>query len=98
MKAILVVWMLLVIGCSKSVDKKTCEDLAFKTYKGWPIASAEYEKYCLEYSDLKYTPEICQKALVELVDKVDIIILEEKYGDRVIECFTKNDLNNFSRK
>ncbi|OFZ27543.1 MAG: hypothetical protein A2381_18750 [Bdellovibrionales bacterium RIFOXYB1_FULL_37_110] len=95
-KTCLLLLVLLVIGCEKKYSQNDCELLSMKSYKGIPSASADFSKYCLKYK-IKYTHELCQLALNDLVKTSSLNLIQKKYGDTVIGCFTDNDLSNFAR-
>ncbi len=95
---ILALFLVLLSGCSKKTPaKEECEVLSMHAYRGLPDAAHQFEQDCKGYQ-LKYTKDLCAKALVDLVQFGDQNTLEKKFGPKVMECFTANDLRNFLKK
>jgi len=67
-----------------------------KSFKGIPQASADFAKNCQHYK-IKYTHELCQQALNDLIKTSRLNIIKKKYGDAVTGCFTEKDLSNFAK-
>ncbi len=88
---------LVLFSCTSAPDKDECEELSMKKYKGIPTASNRFDKFCQNIS-IKYTEKLCQKALIEFMMNGDVTSLKEKYGDKIIHCFTQDDLNRFNLK
>lgn len=86
-------------SCLDSKDKEMIEDcdgLAMKYYRGLPRPSKLYKEYCQEKeSGLEYTPEKCKLALGQLMLHGSQVLIEKKFGDRIMECFNKADLDRF---
>lgn len=86
---------LLLTACHReSLDKKTCQTLLFKTFKGFPFESKRFKSNCLDH-DLDYTLETCKKALNEMVMGKGKADLQIKFGDQILNCFSKNDKKKF---
>lgn len=83
-------------ACTPDYDAKTCNELSMKKYKGIPHAHHQLEKHCQGF-EIKYTPEVCQKALVYLMTKNSLLGTKKKFGDPIEHCFTGDDLRRFSR-
>lgn len=78
---------------------KDCDGLAMKYYRGLPRPSKLYVKYCQEKeASLEYNPEKCKKALGQLMLKGNEQYLKKMFGDRIMECFNKVDLDRFLTK
>lgn len=90
MKAFLI-FNLILLGCTPKID---CENLSMKKFKGFPRAAHKFDKKCRDVP-VKYTSELCQKALVDLIVLKNIDKIKERYGAPVTGCFTKNDLKRF---
>lgn len=96
--------MLLAFSCSKTtqinqLSLDECEELSMMTFKAIPHAAVKFKDYCGQYtSEIKYTSEHCQKALNELILKGDQAYLEKNFGEKIMKCFTQNDLNSFLKK
>jgi len=95
-KFISIFLILFAISCEKPYSQNDCELLSMKSYKGIPQASADFAKHCQKYK-IKYTHELCQQALNDLIKATSLNIIKKKYGDAVIGCFTENDLSNFAK-
>ena len=67
-----------------------------KSYKGIPQASADFAKNCQKYK-IKYTHELCQRALNDLIKATSLNLIKKKYGDAITGCFTENDLSKFAK-
>lgn len=95
---------LLLLGLSSCLSDeeksqiKDCEGLAMLYYRGLPRPSKLYKDHCkAKEKTLKYRPEICQNALGELMVHGQEAPLKKKYGERIMECFNKVDLERFSK-
>lgn len=84
------------VACQK-IDADYCDDLAFKTFKGHPPSAHKYKKNCLKIKH-KYTKELCQKALKDLVVVGNENKMRKNYGQKIMMCFSQNDLKRFLRK
>lgn len=88
--------MLSLVSCTKKTyDVKTCTELSQTSYKGSPQATSEFNKNCQDIA-IKYTHELCQNALNDLVLTGNYPVILEKYGPGVEGCFTTNDIRKFS--
>ena len=67
-----------------------------KAYKGFPQAITNFKRDCQEYN-VKFTAQVCQAALQDLIFMGDVDKVQKKYGKDVIGCFTQNDLKKFKR-
>lgn len=85
---------ILLNSCSEG---PVCDELGPKTFRGHPQSSYEYKENCLETKH-KYTPELCQLALNDLIMSGDKKIIEKKYGEGILPCFTQNDFKVFLKK
>ena len=90
---------LFLLSCqfNKNLSQKECEDLSFKSYKGFPKALNDFNRYCGDHNII-YTKEYCQSALKELVLHGDSSVLKDKYGDRILECFSEKEKEKFLKK
>ena len=85
-------------SCKKNLSKYECEELSLRSFKGFPKASNDFKKNCTKYKITKFSHIECQKALTLLISTENIHIVKKKYSDRIINCFTKSDLEKFSKK
>ena len=65
-------------------------------YKGLPNSSSQFEKHCKNVK-IKYTPEVCQDALTELIKTQSLAAASEEFGAPIEHCFTVNDLGRFNK-
>ncbi len=94
---ILLLLTLSLFSCTKKVyDSKTCNELSMLAYKGYPNQSREFKDNCAGI-EIKYTKELCQKALSEMMAGTPLAQLKQSYGAEIEGCFTENDLKNFNR-
>jgi len=95
---LLVLTSLFLISCKKTYDQAACEDLSIRKYKGVPRASHQFDENCSKFK-IHYTQSLCQKALGDLMShghrKGVEVSLKSKYGKKVMECFTGDDLRRF---
>lgn len=59
-----------------------------------PKAAHEFQENC-QNVPIKYTQEICKKALNVLIFTGNLAKVKEEFGDKALECFTENDLKKF---
>ncbi len=96
MKSLLLVLSLSLTSCTPEYDSEACNMLSMKKYKGIPHAHNELEKHC-QGIKIKYTPELCQSALVFLMSHNSLSKTKKKFGDPIENCFTGDDVRRFSR-
>ncbi len=72
-----------------------CQMLSMESYKGSPTATAKFKEKCQGRNNLYYTKELCQKALQTLIITGSRRALKKKYGSKIMNCFTQNDLKKF---
>lgn len=87
--------ILITISCNQHSALENCDELSMKKYKGIPNAYQNFEKGC-QGAKIKYTEEVCQKALLELIKTKSLLQVKENFGDPIKNCFTENDLRNFT--
>ncbi len=68
-----------------------------KKFKGFTDARKKFEENCMSL-DVKYTQELCQAALNELILSNDLSGVKSKYGDPVENCFNEQDLKKYNTK
>ncbi|MDH5580448.1 MAG: hypothetical protein OEY33_00945 [Bdellovibrionales bacterium] len=91
----LAIILLIFASCVKEeYSEKTCQDLAYKTYKGFPLESKKFKNNCLEH-DLKHSVQSCQKALEKMIVGKNKQELEKLYGEGIHNCFSENDIKKF---
>lgn len=96
MKILLMITVFSVISCTKYNEDK-CQELAFKAYHGQPNASNQLKNNCQNYK-IKITPNDCQKAFVAMADGMIEGNLKQKFGNKILACFTKKDKKLLLRK
>ena len=84
------------ISCIQKPEVASCDELSMQRYKGLPNSSSQFEKYCKD-AKIKYTSEVCQTALTELIKTHSLTAVKEEYGDQIENCFTVNDLVKFNK-
>lgn len=90
--------ILFIWGCDKKVyTKSDCEQLSQASFRGSPKHAHEFQKHCQDI-EIKYTHELCQDALNDLIISGDYAKVLEKYGAEAQGCFSENDLKKFSTK
>lgn len=87
---------LLLIACNPQYNAKTCNVLSMKMYKGVPTSKKQFEENCKDF-EIKYTPEVCQSALENLMRRGSLEETKEKFGDPIEHCFSQSDLKRFAR-
>lgn len=83
------------LSCSKNYDAEVCDDLAMKKYRGQPFESNEYDKNCMGKIQHKITTQMCQSALESLITEGKEEILKQKFGPKIMSCFTGDDLKKY---
>lgn len=99
LKNLLVIISILIFSsCEKKIYTETeCNDLSMKSFKGMPKAANEFQKYCQSII-IKYTHDLCQEALNELIISGNYSGIIQKHGNPISGCFTENDLNKFRKR
>ena len=93
MKAFWIANLLLLLSCQE-LSHQDCEELSMKKYKGIPHAANQFDSHCKKY-EIFYSEAHCQKALVELIISQNPEKLKQKFGPKIMNCFTESDLNRF---
>ena len=91
--------LLLLASCQggSPLSRQECEELSLKAYKGFPQALNTFNKRC-QNVEITYTKEHCQKAFKDLVLDGRPSALKNKYGDRVLDCFSEKEKGKFLRE
>lgn len=84
-------------GCNKSYDLEACNELSMKQFKGFTDAKEKFLKNCQQF-EIKYTQELCQSALTDLILSNDLPEVKSKYGDPIEQCFTPQDLKKYNKR
>lgn len=91
----------LVFGCMSENEKemiKDCDGLAMKFYRGLPKPAKLYKEYCeAKVKTLEYSPEVCKRAMGDLMINGSRKRLMKMFGDRIMECFNEADLERFEK-
>lgn len=85
----------LFLGCNKHYDQEACNDLSMKKFKGFTDARKKFEDNCKSFT-IKYTEELCQSALNELILNHDLARVKTIYGDPIENCFNEQDIKKYS--
>jgi hypothetical protein len=91
-----IIWPLLT-SCQLSKDNIDCQKLSYEKFKGKPTSAHEFDQSCQNIS-IKHTQIVCQKALELLITSGEQQKLNEQFGEGILECFTKADLNLYLKK
>lgn len=90
--------LLSINACQKEqYSSSQCDELSQKSFKGMPKAANDFEDHCQGVS-IKFTKEVCQKALNDLILSGDYPGVLKKYGQSAAGCFTENDIKNFRKR
>lgn len=85
-------------SCKKETyTSEKCNQLSQKAFKGMPKAAKELKDHC-QGVPVKYTKEVCQKALNDLILSGDYTSVLKKHGKQAAGCFTENDINKFRKR
>jgi hypothetical protein len=93
----IIIVILLAFSCDSKTTPEECQDLLFKSFRGFPRAAHKFKKHCLK-EELKYTYKTCKKALNQLVLGSSEEQLKGAFGPDIMNCFSKNDLDKFLKK
>lgn len=83
-------------GCTPTYDSDSCNMLSMNAYKGIPNSQNLLRDHCQDI-EIKYTSEVCQRALVSLMVTNSLADTKRKFGDPVEHCFTGDDLKRFAK-
>lgn len=89
--------LFLAMSCQKTYDLDACNDLSMKKFKGFTDARKKFADNCTQF-EIKYTQEICQDALNDLILNNDLQAVKVKYGEPVEGCFNESDLKKYNRE
>jgi hypothetical protein len=90
--------LLFISSCQKETyNSEKCNELSQKSFKGMPKAAKNLQDHCQGVS-IKYTKEVCQKALNDLILSGDYPGVLKKYGKNVAGCLTENDIKSFRKR
>lgn len=96
-KLLIVLLPLLFISCDKKIyNTEVCNDLSMATFKGLPKESREFLKNCTSIN-ITYTKKLCEVALQNLILGNSEEQLKKVHGNKVMSCFTLNDLKVFGK-
>jgi hypothetical protein len=84
-------------SCQKQYDEAACNDLSQKKFRGFTDAPKKLAEHCQGFK-IKYTVELCQEALNELILTSDLSQIKSKYGVQIENCFTEQDIKKFNKK
>ncbi len=96
MKTTSVVIIIFFCSCQikRNLSQEECETLSLKAYKGFPKALNDFNTHCKKYT-IRYTKEYCQNAFEGLILGTDAATLKDRYGQRVLECFSEKEKARF---
>lgn len=96
--SILVITILAALSaCNPHYDAEACNVLSMKAYKGIPNSQNLLHENCKDI-DIKYTSQLCQQALENLMMTNNLAETKLKFGDPVEHCFTGDDLSRFAKE
>ncbi len=95
--ALLVIIWPIIPSCQLSNDNIDCQALSYEKFKGKPTSAHTFDQSCKDVP-IKHTQQICQKALEQLITSGDEQLLNNNFGEGILECFTKADLNLYLKK
>lgn len=78
----------------KVYTDEICNDLSMKFFRGLPKPSKEFKDHCGGFN-ITYTQEKCKSALLDLTLGGDQNRLKKKYGEKIMGCFNRGDLDRF---
>ena len=94
----IIIPLFLISSCQKEIyNTEKCNELSQKSFKGMPKAAKSFQDHCQGVS-IKYTKELCQKALNDLILSGDYSGVLKKYGKHIAGCFTENDIKKFRKR
>ena len=67
-----------------------------KKYRGFTDAHKKFKDNCMSF-EIKYTQELCQAALIDLMQTNNLSEVKKKFGDPVESCFNSEDLQRFNK-
>lgn len=88
--------MLISYSCNKKYDLEACNQLSMKKFKGFTDARKKFELNCMTF-DVKYTQELCQSALTDLILSNNLSEVKNKYGEPIENCFTEEDIKRYRK-
>ena len=68
-----------------------------KKFKGYQRESNLFDNNCKKFK-IHYTNIRCQQALKDMILGATLHNLKAQYGPKIDQCFTENDLRNFTDK
>ena len=83
-------------SCNKKYDLESCNQLSMKKFRGFTDARKKFEVNCMNF-DVKYTPELCQSALTDLILNNNLFEVKQKYGGPIENCFSEEDLRKYNK-
>ena len=93
----LIILTVLFFSCSKKVyTLDECEELSMQKFKGYQRESHLFDNNC-QAMDIHYTQQRCQKSLKALILGTTMDQLKASQGPLIDQCFTENDIKNFSK-
>lgn len=90
------IFLLTLASCQKTYDLEACNDLSMKKFKGFTDAKKKFADNCTSFN-IKYTQEVCQAALNELILKNNLKDIKQKYGYPIETCFNEQDIKKYDR-
>lgn len=89
--------MIIATGCNSHNTPESCDELSMQKFRGVPLATKRFEENC-QNIEVKYTAELCQSALAELIRTNNLSEVKLKFGVPVESCFTGADLKRFGKE
>jgi hypothetical protein len=88
--------LLVTVSCNKKYDLESCNDLSMKKFKGFTDARKKFEENCTSF-EVKYTHDLCQAALNDLILNNNLTAIKEKYGEPIENCFNEQDIKKYNK-
>lgn len=94
---ILATFFILFTSCKKeAATVEQCEDWAMLSFQGKPFEAKRLKDECSQLN-LKYSKDVCQKALQKFIMSGNQIVVQKEFGDRIMGCFTSDDIKRFEK-
>ena len=90
------IFLFISLSCNKKYDLESCNELSMKKYRGFTDAHKKFKDNCMSF-EIKYTQELCQAALIDLMQTNNLFEVKKKFGDPVESCFNSEDLQRFNK-
>jgi hypothetical protein len=88
--------LLLTFSCTeeKIYNQEVCNDLSMKYFRGLPKPSKDFKDNCSKFK-IEYDQKKCQSALQAMMLGSREESLKKKFGDKIMGCFNRGDIQKF---